>query len=173
MRNQCLRRQIALCGVSLLFVAGFAGCGHKTVKPDDNNVPAADAAGSNVGDGSQSSDQGNAQGLQTIHFGYDSNTLSAEAKSTLKANARILKDHPALRIQIEGHCDQRGGIQYNIALGERRANSAKHFLEDQGVPDGRITTISYGKERPIDSAETEEAYAKNRRACFVLTKPMG
>lgn len=167
-------RRIVAVGISVLFVAAFVGCGHKAVKPDEsNNVPAADAAGATAGDGSQSSDQGNAQGLQTVHFGYDSNTLSAEAKAVLKANARILKDHPALRIQIEGHCDQRGGIQYNIALGERRASSAKHFLEDQGVAAGRITTISYGKERPLDPAETEEAYAKNRRANFVLTKPLG
>ncbi len=155
----------------MTFALSLAACGHKTVKPEDS-VPAADAAGKDAGDGSQSSDQGNALGLQTVHFQYDSNTLSAEAKSVLKSDAQILKDHPAVHVQIEGHCDQRGGIQYNIALGERRAESAKHYLEDQGVPSGRIATISYGKERPIDSAETEAAYAKNRRANFVITKSM-
>ena len=96
----------------------------------------------------------------------------AEAKTALKANAAILKSNPSLHIQIEGHCDQRGGIQYNIALGERRAISTMHFLEDRGVSAGRITTISYGKERPIDPAENEEAYAKNRRANFVITSTM-
>lgn len=159
----------------IIFALGLAGCGHKPVK-EDGNVPAADAVTSTSlhgsGDGA-SSDQGNAQGLQTVHFGFDSNTLTAEAKRVLQENAKILKAHPGLSIQIEGHCDQRGGIQYNIALGERRAVSTKHFLEDQGVAPGRINTISYGKERPIDSAETEEAYARNRRANFVITKSMG
>ncbi len=153
-----------------VFGLGLAGCSHKPAK-EDNPVPSADAVTSS-NDSSQSSDQGNAQGLKTVHFTYDSNTLTAEAKQILEENAKVLKAHPGLSIQIEGHCDQRGGIQYNIALGERRAVSTKHFLEDHGVPSGRISTISYGKERPIDSAETEDAYAKNRRANFVITKSM-
>ena len=100
---------------------------------------------------------------------YDAFTLDASAKQTLQANGEILKAHPTVKVQIEGHCDQRGGIQYNIALGEKRANSAKKYLIDQGIGEDRITTISFGKERPIDQGTTEDAYAKNRRANFVIT----
>ena len=88
----------------------------------------------------------------------------------MKECADILKAHPGVKIQVEGHCDQRGGIQYNIALGEKRANSVKKFLMDKGISGDRIATISFGKERPVDSASTEEAYAKNRRANFVIVK---
>jgi peptidoglycan-associated lipoprotein len=152
-------------GLFLLSITGFFACSHKSVKPDESSFPAAMAS-----EILPNSDSGNAFGLETIHFVYDSNLLTPEAKKTLKANAKILKSRPALRIQIEGHCDQRGGIQYNIALGEKRARSAKHFLEDLGIADGRIATVSYGKGRPIDPAESESAYAKNRRANFVITK---
>lgn len=115
------------------------------------------------------SDSGRANGLQTVNFEFDSFVLDEGAKDTIKANAQVLKDKKNLKVQIEGHCDQRGGIQYNIALGEKRANAVKKYLEDMGVTGDRLTTISYGKERPVDAAETEAAYAKNRRANFVIT----
>jgi peptidoglycan-associated lipoprotein len=115
------------------------------------------------------SDSGKAMGLQTVHFGYDAYLLDEEAKSTLKANAQILKDKPSAKIQVEGHCDQRGGIQYNIALGEKRANAVKKFLVDQGIKADRVSTISMGKEKPIDPGSTEDAHAKNRRGNFVVT----
>ncbi len=115
------------------------------------------------------SDSGKAYGLKTIRFPYDSFALSAEAKSDIQANAKILKDRASAKVQIEGHCDQRGGIQYNIALGEKRANAVKLALVAQGVAENRISTISYGKERLLDSATTEAAYAQNRRANFVVT----
>ena len=146
-------------------MVGAAGCS-KQQKGDDTNTPNSASADENtLGD----SDNGKASGLQTVHYPYDSFVLDSSGKDTLKANAQILKDHSSLKIQVEGHCDQRGGIQYNIALGEKRANSAKKFLEDQGVSADRVTTVSYGKERPMDPGTSEEAYAKNRRANFVIT----
>ena len=154
-------------GIVLAITASFAfsGCAAKP-KKTDNPVPEANSADENTnGD----SDSGKAMGLQTIHFPYDSFTLDGDAKSTLKANADILKDHADVKIQVEGHCDQRGGIQYNIALGEKRANGVKKYLQDLGVSSKRITTISFGKERPVDPSETEEAYSKNRRANFAIT----
>jgi peptidoglycan-associated lipoprotein len=147
--------------LSLVFLAG-EGCSHKQAKMDE---PVAQTADTEMG----SSDAGNALGLKTVHFDFDSPTVTATDKSILTEDASILKSHPSVRIQIEGHCDARGGIQYNIALGERRANATRDFLTDQGVPGDRITTISYGKERPLDAAMTEEAYAKNRRANLVIT----
>ena len=135
-------------------------------KPEESTLPTAANADENMnGD----SDSGKAMGLQTIHFGYDNFTLDSEAKGILKANAQIMKDKASVKIQIEGHCDQRGGIQYNIALGEKRANSVKKFMVDQGVAKARITVISFGKEKPLDPGTSEEAYAKNRRANFVVT----
>lgn len=143
---------------------GMAGCSH--TPPKHEETPSSAAIDENeLG----SSDQGKAMGLQSVHFGFDSSLLDQEGKSILTKDSEILKTHPSVKIQIEGHCDVRGGIQYNIALGEKRANSTKDFLVDLGVPEARIATISYGKERPLDSGDTEEAYAKNRRANFVLT----
>ncbi len=115
------------------------------------------------------SDTGKAGGLQTVFFPYDAFAIDGKGKDVLKANAKILKDKPSLAVQVEGHCDQRGGIQYNIALGEKRANAVKKFLVDEGIKGDRVTTISFGKERPLDSRETEDAFAKNRRGNFVIT----
>lgn len=115
------------------------------------------------------SDSGKAFGLQTVYFDYDSFLLTESSKAVLASNANIMKEKKSVKIQIEGHCDSRGGIQYNIALGEKRANAVKKYLEDMGVTGDRVTTISYGKERLMDSRETEDAYAKNRRANFVIT----
>jgi peptidoglycan-associated lipoprotein len=150
---------------ALVALLAASGCGKKT-KEDESSVPNAASADENqMGD----SDSGKAMGLQTVHFPYDSFTLDSEGKSVLKANAEILKSKSSLKIQVEGHCDQRGGIQYNIALGEKRANAAKKYLHDLGINGERITVVSFGKEKPIDTAETEEAYAKNRRDNFVVT----
>ena len=151
--------------LALAAALAMSACAKKNqVKPDDLNS-VANADQNMNGD----SDSGKAMGLQTIHFGYDNYTLDAEAKGILKGNAQIMKDHASVAIQVEGHCDQRGGIQYNVALGEKRANAVKKFMTDMGVKSERITVISFGKEKPVDSAETEEAYAKNRRANFVIT----
>lgn len=150
--------------VLALTVASFAACAGKKPK-EEETVATANADTNQGGD----SDSGNALGLETVRFPYDSFTLDDAAKSTLKANANILKDKSSVKVQIEGHCDQRGGIQYNIALGEKRANAVKNYLVDLGISGDRITTISFGKERPIDRDTSESAYAKNRRANFVIT----
>jgi peptidoglycan-associated lipoprotein len=149
---------------ALMLVLALTGSGcSKKQKADEGTDVAADA--NLLGD----SDSGKAGGLQTINFPYDSFTLTGEAKAKLKANADMLKDKVTVKVQIEGHCDQRGGIQYNIALGEKRANAVKSYMEELGVAADRITTISYGKERVLDARESEDAYAKNRRANFVIT----
>lgn len=150
--------------LAIFAIVGVTGCS-SSKKVTDENPAVAGGDENSSGD----SDAGNAMGLQTIHFPYDSFILDGEARGALKSNASILKDYPKVKIQIEGHCDQRGGIQYNIALGEKRANAVKGYLEDLGISRSRISVISFGKEKPIDPATTEEAYAKNRRATFVIT----
>jgi peptidoglycan-associated lipoprotein len=148
--------------LSLIVMVSASSCGKKQV---EDAGPTSDAIDNTMGD----SDSGKAMGLQTIHFPYDSSSLDSDAKSALKNNAQILKDKGSAKVQIEGHCDERGGIQYNIALGEKRAGSVKKYLVDLGVAGDRIATISFGKERPIAQGSTEEAHGKNRRANFVIT----
>ena len=154
--------------LAIVFIGSLAmsACAPKKVQTEDNAIPtAANADQNGMGD----SDSGKAMGLQTVHFALDSFTFNAEAKAILKANAQILKDKGSAKIQIEGHCDARGGIQYNLALGEKRANAVKKYLSEQGIAADRIAIISFGKERPAAQGDSEEAYAKNRRANFVVT----
>jgi peptidoglycan-associated lipoprotein len=106
--------------------------------------------------------------LKDIHFAFDRYDLSEEARATLAKNAEFMKKSPQARIQIEGHCDERGTAEYNLALGERRANSAKQYLISLGVPASQLSTISYGEEMPLDPGHNEEAWAKNRRDHFVI-----
>ena len=105
---------------------------------------------------------------EDILFEFDSASLSVEAQEILRAKAEWLRENPRARVMIEGHCDERGTNEYNLALGDRRAFSAKSFLADLGIDDSRLTTISYGEEQPIDSRSTEDAWAQNRRAHFVI-----
>jgi peptidoglycan-associated lipoprotein len=105
---------------------------------------------------------------EDILFEFDSASLSVEAQEILRAKAEWLRENLRARVMIEGHCDERGTNEYNLALGDRRAFSAKSFLVDLGIDDSRLTTISYGEEQPIDSRSTEDAWAQNRRAHFVI-----
>jgi peptidoglycan-associated lipoprotein len=108
--------------------------------------------------------------LNDVFFDFDKAALTPDAKSILSNNATQLKDAAEFAITIEGHCDERGTRAYNLALGEKRANAAKDFLVSLGVPAGAITTVSYGKDRPFDTGHTEAAWAKNRRAHFVINQ---
>ena len=105
---------------------------------------------------------------QDIHFDYDRYDLSAEAKQILTDKAAYLKDHPQVKVIIEGHCDERGSNAYNMALGEKRARAAAAYLEAMGIDPNRLETVSYGEEKPLVLGQTEEAYAANRRAHFVI-----
>ena len=106
--------------------------------------------------------------LKDIHFDFDKYDIRPGDAEVLKGNAALLMKRPTVKIQIEGHCDERGTIEYNLALGERRANSAKKYLISLGMPADRISTISYGKEKPLDPGHNEEAWAKNRRDHFII-----
>ncbi|MDI6762416.1 MAG: peptidoglycan-associated lipoprotein Pal [Thermodesulfobacteriota bacterium] len=106
--------------------------------------------------------------LKMIHFDFDKYDIRPGDTAILKENAALLMKYPNVKIQIEGHCDERGTIEYNLALGERRANSTKRYLLSLGLPGDRISTISYGEERPLDPGHREEAWAKNRRAAFII-----
>jgi peptidoglycan-associated lipoprotein len=104
--------------------------------------------------------------LQNVYFEFDRYELTPEALQTLADNARVLKAYPDAQIIIEGHCDERGTVEYNLALGDKRAKAAKDYLISLGVNPPQISTISYGKERPLDTRHSEEGWARNRRAEF-------
>ncbi|MEQ1729616.1 MAG: peptidoglycan-associated lipoprotein Pal, partial [Vicinamibacterales bacterium] len=107
--------------------------------------------------------------LKPAFFDYDSSELSAETQRALTDNAALMKSNPAWAVTIEGHCDERGTPEYNLALGERRAVAARAYLISLGIPESRLRTVSYGKEFPFDPGHDDAAYAKNRRAHFVVT----
>ena len=108
--------------------------------------------------------------FQNVNFDFDKYDLSPEARKILAHHARVLKEDPQVQLKIEGHCDERGTIEYNLALGERRAFAVKNYLVNYGIDAYRLSTISYGKERPLDPRSTPEAWAINRRAAFVITQ---
>jgi peptidoglycan-associated lipoprotein len=106
--------------------------------------------------------------LQTIYFDFDSYNLSASARASLVKDAESLKKDAVDKVRIEGNCDERGSDEYNLALGERRAKAAMQYLVTMGIPADRLTFISYGKEKPVDSGHDDAAWAKNRRDDFVV-----
>jgi len=108
--------------------------------------------------------------LRDIHFEFDESRLTSEAMAIMEDNARWIKAHPGVIIEIEGHCDERGTEEYNIALGQRRADSTKAYLVNYGIESARLRTISYGEALPLDPGHSEEAWAKNRRAHFVIIR---
>jgi peptidoglycan-associated lipoprotein len=109
--------------------------------------------------------------LKEVYFDFDSYSLRADARETLKANLQWLKANPAGQVQIEGHCDERGTTEYNLALGSRRAESVKDYLVTLGTPADRLSTISYGEELLVCKDQTEECWQKNRRVRFVVQPP--
>ena len=108
--------------------------------------------------------------LSDIHFGYNDATIQPQDNEVLKSNADYLSKNATVRVQIEGHCDDRGSEEYNIALGARRAQAAKDYLSTLGISGDRMSTISYGKELPLCTEETDDCWAQNRRDHFVVSQ---
>ena len=106
--------------------------------------------------------------LKTVYFGYDSTDLSEEARQVIVGNANWMKSHPNWKIRIEGHCDERGTVEYNLSLGERRAGAVRDYLSSLGIDASRVRIVSYGKERPADPGHGESAWGKNRRGEFFV-----
>lgn len=162
-------RKLALGLVACTFVAGCKGKPTKT----DQGIETAPTGESTAIDSTplsydpMGSDSGKIDGLVTVHFAFDKSNLDSTAKKDAAQNSSWMKANPKAKIQIEGHCDSRGTIEYNVALGERRANAVKAYMVSLGVPADRLSVISYGKERPLEMGDNEAAWAKNRRANFV------
>lgn len=116
------------------------------------------------------SDSNRAGALKTVYFDYNSAAISGTTKDALDSNAEFLKKNAAVKLQVEGHCDERGSVQFNLALGEKRAKSVRDYLVAQGVTSSRLSVISLGKEKPVSFGHDEESWSKNRRANFIVTE---
>ena len=181
-------RRTALIVQGMLLVSLAAGCA-KTPATSTAAAPPPSGTAMTVPTGPRSMDGGTRQAaavgsttreriegfrvgdrLADIHFEFDKYELTAEATKTLDTNAEWLKANPRHLVLIEGHCDERGTVAYNLALGERRAKATQNYLAAQGVQAGRISIVSYGEEKPQCAEHSEACWAKNRRAHF-LVKP--
>src|SRR6202521_4122577 len=110
------------------------------------------------------------KGVKDAYFDYDKADIRPDARDALSQTGQFLRSYPQVKVVLEGHCDERGSTEYNLALGDRRAAAAKQFLVSLGISADRIETVSYGKEKPFCTASTEECYAQNRRGHFVMAK---
>ncbi len=159
--------------LTLSLALTVSSCGSskkKSATGDDVNVSATDMDASDVDlELNADSDSGKTGPLQTVNFAYNSASLSSATKDRLRAAATFLKAATSVEVQVEGHCDERGGVQYNLALGERRAKAVRNYLVALGVSGSRISTISFGKERPVAFGHDESAWSQNRRGNFVVT----
>jgi peptidoglycan-associated lipoprotein len=181
------------CYTLTALLLAAAGCSQSTAPKPDTTAPSGDGssqppAGARAGEGQKGGtresttdssslkqlQEGKKPGteatspLKDIYFDYDRSDLRADARETLRANAGWLKNNPSARIEIEGHTDERGTNEYNLALGAKRAQSAKDYLSTLGIAGDRLSTISYGEEIPVCKEQNESCWRQNRRARFVI-----
>lgn len=168
--------------ISILIALLIAGCAKKTPEPGAEVKPPAQAAPAAPGQemkpgeglpagGTAAPAPGETAGFgKKIFFDFDRFDLTAESIGTLNELAAFLKANTEVQVKIEGNCDERGTNEYNLALGERRAKAAFDYLVTQGIDAARLSTVSYGEEKPADPGHNEEAWAKNRRDDFVLSR---
>lgn len=172
-------RTLALIGMLLAALLMTVGCGGKKNVPVADNTaavvttapveevveeaPVAETAAPVTNYATMSPQE---YGIEDVYFAYDEYTIGAAAMATLTANAKIMKEHGDVVYLIEGHCDERGTVEYNLALGEKRAAAVRDYLANLGVKAGQLRVTSYGEERPFVAGSTEASWAKNRRAHF-------
>jgi peptidoglycan-associated lipoprotein len=178
---------------SLLAMISLLGCGNPANPPEPkwttenpsasssskagsavSQTPVADSktaksAGGSLDDLQKGQSTAASGPLKDVFFGFDRSDLSTDARAVLKANSDWLKANPSAQVQIEGHCDERGTVEYNLALGSKRAQASKDYLETLGIPASRLSMISYGEEIPACKDNSESCWEKNRRARFVVT----
>lgn len=187
------RVPLSTLALLLLVSLGLAACGGKKRPPvvstsasgAERSGPAAPSLpaeplepgpdiepleGESLGEGALAADAGEGGPLVDIHFEFDQASLTGHARAALEKHALWLQNHRDLRVSVEGHCDERGTVEYNLALGEQRARAAREYLVSLGVGTERLATVSYGKERPLDAGHDEQAWARNRRAHFAVSR---
>lgn len=168
--TQPSHRTMALLLTSALALAACAPKAPKVLPPDPGNAVSTNTSGGGMQGpvpGTQADFVAQMMGQDTVYFDTDKYNIDSADQAALAAQAQWLAKYPAKRATIEGHCDERGTREYNLALGERRANAAKNYLVSLGIDASRISTVSYGKERPIALGSDEASWSKNRRAITV------
>jgi peptidoglycan-associated lipoprotein len=174
-RNIALRTGMAFTLLAMVICGG--GCAKRVNVKDmtadgrggNNPGGASDGSGKDGATGDHSDATEDQLGLRDVFFAFDDATLASDARSTLARNGDVLKEHTGLRVTIEGHCDERGTVEYNLALGQLRADAAKNYLINLGLDSGRFTTISYGETSPFVSGTGEAVWSQNRRAHFAVS----
>lgn len=170
-----LGQQVKLSSVfklltTLVLVTALGACSSKK-KEEEAPAPVAAAApaidNTAMNFDPAGSDSGKINGLYSVNFDYDKSNLTPDAKQKLQKNVEWMKTNGNVKMQVEGHCDSRGTIEYNLALGERRAKAVKEYMKGLGVTEERMSIISYGKEKPLSMGDSDADHAKNRRANFV------
>ena len=164
----CQKKEIASDAAYGAGGAGSGAAGRKGIGEQDLGGGGSRPGTGGMGGGAIGSPERMAFENEDVLFAYDSSALSPQAQDILRKKAAFLKAYPNVKVTIEGHTDERGTNEYNLALGEARAKSAKAFLVDLGIPAARMATISYGEERPLAKGRTEADFAQNRRAHFVI-----
>jgi len=164
-------RRLSILVLAAVLMAFMSGCGKKPkveepVTPT-TTTPTKPPETSNPGNPEGDVEHGKLFQLSPVYFDFDKYNIRDDAMATLRNNAQILKDSADMKIRIEGNCDERGTVEYNLALGEKRANSARDYLVSLGINRNRITTISYGKEKPKAMGHDETSWQENRRDDFV------
>lgn len=168
------RTMIAILGLTFLAACGSSGSGQATT--DGTGDASGNGTGQQAALGNEDPNNPDGvyglrvQALDTVYFDTDRYDLSNESQATLQRQAAWLNAHPAFKITVEGHADERGTREYNLALGDRRANTVANFLVALGVDKNRLSTVSFGKERPAVDGHDETAWAKNRRSVTVLSQ---
>jgi peptidoglycan-associated lipoprotein len=157
-------------GASAGATTGAQGGRSSETQPIDQGPDIRSLENEGVGQDVLSDANGEGGPLEDIHFNYDEATLTDEARATLDRHVAWLRAHADVHVRVEGHCDQRGTVEYNLALGDRRAQAAHEYLVSKGIPADRLSAVSYGKERPLDTGTDEGAYARNRRAHFAVSR---
>jgi peptidoglycan-associated lipoprotein len=158
-------------GLGLVALLALGGCA-MFATDDSKGAGAASSTGKSSvdalkrGEGTGTPDS---SPLKEVYFNYNRADIRPDGRATLKSDAAWLKSNPAVRVQIEGHCDERGTTDYNMALGAKRAQAVKDYLVSMGIPAARLSTISYGKEAPVCKESTESCWQRNRRGRFVIT----
>jgi peptidoglycan-associated lipoprotein len=157
----------SVLALAALLAFGATACSKKTA-PNPASDPKLQSTGTDSGrsDETSASSSSVPTELNDIYFDYDQSLLRGDAIATLSSNGKALEDDPAMRVTLEGHCDERGTVEYNLALGDRRARAAREFLTKLGIDGSRLSTVSYGEERPFASGHDESAWRQNRRVHF-------
>jgi peptidoglycan-associated lipoprotein len=172
-----MKKNLILIGIFAVLVFGlaiFTGCAEKkTVVTDgsaqEQKVAAAQTADTTKEQPAKVQAAETAVAVNDINFDFDKSNIRPDAREILKTDADVFLKNSTSNIVIEGHCDERGTTEYNMALGQRRAQESKKYLVNLGIKESRMKTISYGEERPLDPGHNEEAWARNRRAHFAVT----